>query len=142
MKPRPASIRVEAATSDGNRAADIAMAVLGAHVRALRDIDRRNGGEPVDTPGQRYCPRPMTQVGSILPATEARRKREANGSWSRSLGSPADLPAEQATVTPVLVHQGHVSQAREGLRPIASDRFDKGRPAAGARVGAYPLFAF
>jgi hypothetical protein len=48
MKSRPASIRVEAATSDGNRAADIAMAVLVAHVRALRDIDRRDDGEPVN----------------------------------------------------------------------------------------------
>jgi integrase len=28
----------------------LAMAVLSAHVRALKDFERRNGGEPVDTP--------------------------------------------------------------------------------------------
>jgi hypothetical protein len=28
----------------------LAMAVLAAHVKALKDIDRRSGGEPVDTP--------------------------------------------------------------------------------------------
>jgi len=28
----------------------LAMAVLSAHVKALKDIERRNGGEPVDTP--------------------------------------------------------------------------------------------
>jgi hypothetical protein len=37
---------------------------------------------------------------------------------------------------PVLFHRGQASQASEGLSPIASDRFDKGRPIVGTRFEA------
>jgi integrase len=40
----------------------LAMAVLSAHVKALKDIDRRNGGEPVDTP---QIPEVLAESGAV-----------------------------------------------------------------------------
>jgi integrase len=40
----------------------LAMAVLGAHVKALKDIERRNGGEPVDTP---QIPEVIAETGAV-----------------------------------------------------------------------------
>ena len=39
----------------------LAMAVLSAHVKALKDIERRNGGEPVDTP---HIPEALAESGA------------------------------------------------------------------------------
>jgi hypothetical protein len=54
----------------------LAMAVLTAHVKALKDIERRNGGEPVDTP-QRTFGNPSDSVlhGSLGEALDACNER-------------------------------------------------------------------
>jgi site-specific recombinase XerD len=40
----------------------LAMAVLSAHVKALKDIERRNGGEPIDTP---QIPEVLAENGTV-----------------------------------------------------------------------------
>ena len=40
----------------------LAMAVLSAHVKALKDIERRNGGEPIDTP---QIPEVLAERGAV-----------------------------------------------------------------------------
>jgi integrase len=59
----------------------LGMAVLTAHVRALRDIERRNAGEPVETPPSAYAlPEPPAAQGGTL--------REAFEGWKKERDRP------------------------------------------------------
>jgi integrase len=59
----------------------LAMAVLGAHVKGLKDIDRRNGGEPVDTP---QIPELLVESGAV-----GGTLRDAFEGWNKERARPA-----------------------------------------------------
>jgi hypothetical protein len=58
----------------------LAMAVLSAHVKALKDIERRNGGEPVDTP---QIPQVLAESGAV-----GGTLRDAFEGWNKERLSP------------------------------------------------------
>jgi hypothetical protein len=74
----------------------LGMAVLAAHVRALRDIERRNSGEPVETPQHAYTvvDAPAGERGGTL--------REALEGWKKERERPEDTAnlLDQNTSTP------------------------------------------
>jgi hypothetical protein len=64
----------------------LAMAVLSAHVKALKDIARRNGGEPVDTP---QIPEVLAENGAVGGSL-----RDAFEGWNKERARPADTVHE------------------------------------------------
>ncbi|MDA9545851.1 hypothetical protein ACM43_15770 [Bradyrhizobium sp. CCBAU 45321] len=60
----------------------LGMAVLAAHVRALRDIERRNAGEPVETPAS-ACASPEAPSGE-----QGGTLREAFEGWKKERDRP------------------------------------------------------
>ncbi len=58
----------------------LAMAVLSAHVKALKDIERRNGGEPVDTP---QVPEVLVESGAV-----GGTLRDAFEGWNKERSRP------------------------------------------------------
>ena len=68
-------------TARASRIRKLGMAVLTAHVRALRDIERRNAGEPVETPPSAYVlPERHGEQGGTL--------REAFEGWKKERERP------------------------------------------------------
>src|ERR1700743_3012800 len=61
----------------------LGMAVLTAHVRGLKDIERRNAGEPIETPQLTYAP-------SGTPAHEGGTLRDALEGWKKERTRPED----------------------------------------------------
>ena len=64
----------------------LGMATLSAHVKALKDIERRNGGEPVDTP---QVPELLAQTGAV-----GGTLRDAFEGWNKERSRPADTVHE------------------------------------------------
>ena len=83
----------------------LAMAVLSAHVKALKDIERRNGGEPVDTP----------RIPEVFGATEAvgGSLRDAFEGWNKERQRPADTVHEYKRVVEMFIQ-------RHGDLPVAT----------------------
>ena len=59
----------------------LAMAVLAAHVKALKDIERRSGGEPIDTP---HIPEVLGEPGATGGSL-----RDAFEGWDKERSRPA-----------------------------------------------------
>jgi hypothetical protein len=66
-------------------------AVLAAHVRALKDIERRNSGEPVETPTFTYG-----NPGGVEAANAGGTLRDALSGWSKHRVRPAGTLHEYA----------------------------------------------
>jgi hypothetical protein len=64
----------------------LAMAVLSAHVKALKDVERRNSGEPVDTP---QIPEVLAENGAV-----GGTLRDAFEGWNKERPRPADTVHE------------------------------------------------
>jgi hypothetical protein len=60
----------------------LAMAVLTAHVKALKDVERRNAGEPVDTP---QIPEVLAESGAV-----GGTLRDAFDGWDKERSRPED----------------------------------------------------
>jgi hypothetical protein len=103
----------------------LAMAVLSAHVKALKDIERRNGGEPVDTP---QIPEVLAERGAVggtfRDAFEGWNKERPRGDGTVSEYKRAvemliqlhgDLPA-------AVYKKSHARKYREALQDVPSRR--------------------
>lgn len=105
----------------------LAMAVLAAHVRALKDIARRNAGEPIETPQLAYASSdaPVIQEGGTL--------REALEGWKKERDRPEDGVHEYTRAVEMFIElhgnlriadirRSHASQFREALRLVPKTR--------------------
>jgi integrase len=111
----------------------LAMAVLSAHVKALKDIERRNGGEPVDTP----------QIPEVLSASEAvgGSLREAFAGWNKERERPADTVHEYKRAVEMFIQlhgdlavagikRSHARLYREALQEVPQRRTGELRKAS------------
>ncbi|RQH12453.1 site-specific integrase [Bradyrhizobium sp. RP6] len=105
----------------------LGMAVLAAHVRALRDIERRNAGEPVETPASAYASpeAPSGEQGGTL--------REAFEGWKKERDRPEGTVHEYGRAVemfiqlhgdlPVLkMRRSHARTFREALQLVPKSR--------------------
>jgi integrase len=83
----------------------LAMAVLSAHVKALKDIERRNGGEPVDTP---QIPEVLGESGAVGGSL-----RDAFEGWNKERPRPADTVHEYKRAVEMFIQ-------RHGDLPVAT----------------------
>jgi hypothetical protein len=105
----------------------LGMAVLAAHVRGLKDIERRNAGEPIETP----------QSANVLlgiPAPhEGGTLRDALEGWKRERARPEDGVHEYTRAVEMFIElhgnlaiaaikRSHASQFREALRQVPKTR--------------------
>jgi integrase len=103
----------------------LAMAVLSAHVKALKDIERRDGGEPVDTP----------QIPEVLVASGAigGTLRDAFEGWDKERSRPADTVHEYKRAVEMFVQmhgnlpltgvkKSHARLYREALQEVPRRR--------------------
>jgi integrase len=103
----------------------LAMAVLGAHVKALKDIERRNGGEPIDTP---HIPEVVTGSGAV-----GGTLRDAFEGWNKERSRPADTVHEYKRAVEMFIQlhgdlavaalkRSHARQYREALQEVPQRR--------------------
>jgi integrase len=103
----------------------LAMAVLSAHVKALKDIDRRNGGEPVDTP---LIPEVLAESGAVGGAL-----RDAFEGWNKERSRPAGTVHEykravemfiqlHGDLPVVAIKKSHARLYREALQDVPQRR--------------------
>ena len=103
----------------------LGMAVLSAHVKALRAIERRNGGEPIDTP----------QIPEVLGASEAAggSLRDAFAGWDKERARPEDTVSEYKRAVEMFIQlhgdlpvaalkKSHARQYREALQEVPQRR--------------------
>jgi integrase len=103
----------------------LAMAVLSAHVKALKDIERRSGGEPVDTP----------QIPEGLGGSEAvgGSLRDAFEGWNKERSRPADTVHEYKRAVEMFIQlhgdlpvaaikKSHARLYREALQDVPQRR--------------------
>ena len=99
----------------------LGMAVLAAHVRGLKDIARRNAGEPVETPPSAYAP-----IGAPV-AHEGRTLRDALEGWKKERERPENVTHEYARAVGMFIQlhgnlaiaeikRSHALAFREALR--------------------------
>jgi hypothetical protein len=105
----------------------LGMAVLAAHVRALRDIERRNKGEPVETPQSAYAllDAPIGEQGGSL--------REALEGWKKERERPEGTVHEYSRaiemfiqlhgpLTILEIKRSHARTFREALQLVPKSR--------------------
>jgi len=90
----------------------LGMAVLTAHVRALRDIGKRNAGEPVETPQSSYV---ALDAAGVTP--EGGTLREALEGWKKERDRPEDGVHEYTRVTGGAFERVFVGEAMRGSFP-------------------------
>ncbi len=106
----------------------LAMAVLGAHVKALKDIDRRNDGEPVDTP---QVPDVLTENGTM-----GGTLRDAFEGWNKQRSRPDGTVHEykravemfiqlHGNLPVVAIKKSHARQYREALQEVPQRRAEE-----------------
>jgi integrase len=103
----------------------LAMAVLSAHVKALRGIERRNGGEPVDTP-------PIPEVLGE-PGAAGGSLRDAFAGWDKERSRPEDTVSEYKRAVEMFIQlhgdlpvaalkKSHARLYREALQEVPRRR--------------------
>jgi integrase len=103
----------------------LAMAVLTAHVKALKDIERRNAGEPVDTP----------QIPEVLAESEAMggTLRDAFEGWNKERSRPPGTVHEYKRAVEMFIQlhgdlsvaalkKSHARLYREALQDVPQRR--------------------
>jgi integrase len=109
----------------------LGMAVLAAHVRALKDIERRNSGEPVETPQSAYAllETPTGERGGTLSEAlegwknERRRPEGTVHEYSRAI----DMFVSMHGNLPLLdIRRSHVLRFREALQLVPTMQHRKG----------------
>ena len=111
----------------------LAMAVLSAHVKALKDIERRNGGEPVDTPQIPEVLGESAAVGGTL--------RDAFEGWNKERSRPADTVHEYKRAVEMFIQlhgdlpvaaikKPHARRYREALQEVPQRRTGELRKAS------------
>jgi hypothetical protein len=112
---------------DGKSSAfrQLGTAVLKAHVKALRAIERRNAGEPIDTPRAPAITAPTVSGETLRAAYEGWKKAKARpastlNEYERAIGQfiehQGDLPIVQ-------IRRTHVRHFREALQEVPRRRF-------------------
>jgi hypothetical protein len=108
----------------------LGMAVLTAHVRGLKDIERRNAGEPIETPQLTYAP-------SGIQAPEGGTLREAFEGWKKVRVRPDDTLSEYNRAVEMFtqlhgdlrvadIKRTHARTFREALQLVPVPRLRKG----------------
>ncbi|WP_439396476.1 DUF6538 domain-containing protein [Bradyrhizobium sp. PMVTL-01] len=105
----------------------LGMAVLTAYVRALRDIEKRNAGEPVETPPSAYVlpERPTGEPGGTL--------REAFEGWKKERERPEGTVHEYGRAVEMFIQlhgnlrvsemrRSHARTFREALQSVPKTR--------------------
>jgi hypothetical protein len=104
----------------------LGMAVLTAHVRALRDMERRNIGEPVETPQSAHAlDAPIREQGGTL--------REALEGWKKERERPAGTVHEYERAVEMFIEmygdlsvaeikKSHVRKFREAVQQVPQRR--------------------
>jgi integrase len=103
----------------------LAMAALSAHVKALKDIERRNGGEPVDTP---QIPEMLAENGAV-----GGTLRDAFAGWNKERSRPADTVHEYKRAVEMFIQlhgdlpvvalkKSHARLYREALQDVPQRR--------------------
>ncbi len=103
----------------------LAMAVLSAHVKALKDIERRNSGEPVDTPRTPEVLGESEAIGGSL--------RDAFQGWNKERERPADTVHEYKRAVEMFIQlhgdlpvsaikKSHARLYREALQDVPQRR--------------------
>jgi hypothetical protein len=105
----------------------LGMAVLTAHVRALRDIEKRNKGEPVETPPSAYSlrePFKGEQGGTLHEAFEGWKKERVRPEGTlREYGRAIDLFIQLHGNLPILqMKRSHARTFREALQLVPRSR--------------------
>jgi integrase len=104
----------------------LGMAVLAAHVRGLKDIERRNAGDPVETPLLIYAP-------SGTHAHEGGTLRDALEGWKKERERPENVTHEYARAVEMFIQlhgnlaiaeikRSHALAFREALRLVPKIR--------------------
>jgi hypothetical protein len=99
----------------------LGMAVLAAHVRGLKDIARRNAGEPIETPPSAYAP------SDTQAAHEGGTLRDALEGWKKERERPENVTHEYARAVEMFIQlhanlaiaaikRSHALAFREALR--------------------------
>lgn len=105
----------------------LGMAVLAAYVRALRDIERRNGGDPVETPQSAYALAEASmnnQRGTLSEALEGWNKERERPvgtvhEYSRAINMFIQLHGN----IPILeIKRSHARTFREALQQVPKSR--------------------
>jgi integrase len=103
----------------------LAMAVLSAHVKALKDIERRNGGEPVETP---QIPEVLAESGAV-----GGTLRDAFEGWNKERPRSAGTVHEykravemfiqlHGDLPVVAIKKSHARNYRETLQDVPNRR--------------------
>lgn len=103
----------------------LAMAVLGAHVTALKDIERRSGGEPIDTP---QIPEVLSESAAIGGSL-----RDAFAGWDKERVRPEDTVSEYRRAVEMFIQlngdlpiaaikKSHARLYREALQEVPKRR--------------------
>jgi integrase len=103
----------------------LAMAVLNVHVKALKDIERRSSGEPVDTP---QIPEVLAGSGAI-----GGNLRDAFDGWNKERSRPAGTVHEYKRAVEMFIQlhgdlpvaaikKSHVRLYREALQAVPQRR--------------------
>ena len=104
----------------------LAMAVLSADVKAMRDIERRNGGEPVDTP---HIPEVLGDSGGSVGGS----LRDAFEGWDKERARPANTVHEYKRAVEMFIQlhgdlpvaaikKSHARLYREALQEVPQRR--------------------
>ncbi|WP_024509686.1 site-specific integrase [Bradyrhizobium sp. ARR65] len=105
----------------------LGMAVLTAHVRGLKDIERRNAGEPIETPQLTYTP------SGIPAAHEGGTLRDALDGWKKERARPEDTVHEYTRAVEMFIQlhgnlpvanikRSHARTFREALQLVPRTR--------------------
>src|SRR5215510_677752 len=105
----------------------LGMAVLTAHVRALRDIERRNAGEPVETPPSAYAlpePPASEQGGTLREAFEGwKKERERPEGTVHEYGRAVEMFIQlHGNLTLLEMRRSHARTYREALQLVPKVR--------------------
>jgi integrase len=118
----------------------LAMAVLSAHVKALKDIERRNGGEPVDTP---QIPEVIAEGGAV-----GGTLRDAFEGWNKERPRPAGTVHEYKRAVEMFIQRhgdlpvsaikkSHVRLYREAIQKVPQQRRGQLRQATLPELSAW-----
>ncbi len=118
----------------------LGMAVLGAHVRALKDVERRNAGEPIETPAHTYGPLSSPVSGSTL--------RNAVEGWQKERPRPAGTVHEYKRAVEMFIElhgdlpvaeikKTHAREFREAVQQVPQRRVGALRTATLPEMSAW-----
>ncbi|WP_194391685.1 site-specific integrase [Bradyrhizobium sp. CCBAU 51765] len=105
----------------------LGMAVLAAYVRALRDIERRNAGEPIETPPSAYV------LPELLTGEQGGTLREAFEGWKKERERPEGTVHEYGRAIEMFIQlhgnlrvsemrRSHARTFREALQSVPKTR--------------------